>query len=318
MKAGDAQARLAATNVWWRDADSWARADPDLRAAAAAPFDYRPGVLRDLVPGGLYILRGPRRVGKSTEIKATIRDLIASGVAPRQIVHASVDGWRSRDLAGLVKAGNLFLWPPDQGPRFWFVDEISSVDGSWPQELKWLRDNDPAFRADTVVLTGSSSARLEEAIKALAGRRGDATNPDRTLLPMSFTDFCAAVGMGGWPQPPMLAVSDLCGSESEEAVRDLLPWMSDLVTTWETYLHVGGYPQGVASWINDREVAPALVTALWDGCMARRSPEAASAQRRRCNSLARSHEVCARPSMSPTLPETLTSPGRRRKPGSAT
>jgi predicted AAA+ superfamily ATPase len=163
-----------------------------------------------------------------------------------------------------VKAGNVFLSPSDRGPRFWFVDEISSVEGAWPQEIKWLRDNDPAFRTDTIVLTGSSSAHLDEAIKALAGRRGDATNTDRTLLPMSFTDFCAALGVGGWPRPPELTPPDLRTAEAYEAIHAILPWMADLITTWETYLHIGGYPQAVASWITDRDVTPALIAALWD------------------------------------------------------
>ena len=52
MKVGDIQVLLAASNRWWRDPEGWARGDPNLRAAAAAPFSYRAGALNGLIPGG--------------------------------------------------------------------------------------------------------------------------------------------------------------------------------------------------------------------------------------------------------------------------
>ncbi len=101
-EAGEIQQMLAATNRWWRDPHSWMRADPDLREASVAPFTYSAGVLDDLAPGGLYMLRGPRRVGKSVELKRTIERLLNPGrgpaADPRRVLHASVDGWRAADL----------------------------------------------------------------------------------------------------------------------------------------------------------------------------------------------------------------------------
>ena len=83
-------------------------------------------------------------------------------------------------------AGDLL---PGDERRFWFIDEITAITDGWPPAIKWLRDNDGRFALDTVVLTGSSAANLTEAVKALAGRRGNAVNSDRILLPMSFRDF---------------------------------------------------------------------------------------------------------------------------------
>ena len=67
----DIRSMLALTG-WWDKPRSWVLADRDLRQAARAPFDYSARVLDDLRPGGLYLLRGPRRVGKSVEVKKTI------------------------------------------------------------------------------------------------------------------------------------------------------------------------------------------------------------------------------------------------------
>ena len=104
MKQGEIQQMLVATNRWWRQPDDWVRDDPDLREANDAPFRYSAGVLKGLTLGGLHVLRGPRRVGKSVEIKHGIERLIADGVESRRILHASVDGWRAADLGRLVNA----------------------------------------------------------------------------------------------------------------------------------------------------------------------------------------------------------------------
>ena len=156
--------------------DRLGAARPDLREAAQASFRYTAGVLAELPSGSLTTLRGPRRVGKSVEIKRAIESLIAGGAASRRIVHVAADGWRAADLARLVNAADQ-LTPA--GHRYWFIDEITSIRDGWPERVKWLRDNDAGFRTDTVVLSGSSAADLTAATKALAGRRGPGSVPDR-------------------------------------------------------------------------------------------------------------------------------------------
>jgi predicted AAA+ superfamily ATPase len=262
MKAGDVQLQIAANNRWWRT-DGWQRSDPDLRAASKAPFRYRSGCLNDLAPGGLYVLRGPRRSGKSTEIKYAIADLLSAGVPPRNIVHAAVDGWRAADLRTLITGSTRTFLAGTTGPRYWFIDEISSVSGDWPNTIKSLRDNDPDFAADTVVLTGSSAARLHEVRKALAGRRGSVINSDRTLLPMRFTDVVTASGVG-LPEVPTVAPEELADTGLREQIGPLLPYLNDLVMLWEVYLRVGGFPQAVSDWRTTGDVGPGFTDTMWD------------------------------------------------------
>ncbi len=263
MRRGEAQQLLTATNRWWRDPVGWHTRDPDLREAAEAPYDYRAGVLSDLTPGGLYVLRGPRRVGKTVAVKHAIRDLIASGVAPRRIAHMAVDGLRSRDLPLLVDAADALLL--DDGNRFWFFDEITGITDGWPERLKWLRDNDPRFRADVVVLTGSSAVDLTAATKALAGRRGAAQAPDRVLLPIGFRSFVSLVvpdapTIGDGP----LAIAELSPPRLRALARDLAPWLDTLIRAWEVYLQVGGFPGAVASYLSARAEPQALRASLLD------------------------------------------------------
>jgi uncharacterized protein len=118
----------------------------------------------------LYVLRGPRRVGKSLEVKRAISRLIHSGVEPHSVIYFACDGLGRGDLQRLVSAGRGVLTRRLEGERYWFLDDITSVLG-WPEAIKWLRDN-TAFGGDCVVLTGSSARDLADAQKQLAGRLG--------------------------------------------------------------------------------------------------------------------------------------------------
>ena len=265
MRQGEIQQSLVAGNRWWRDPKNWVRDDPDLREAAQAPFRYTAGVLAGLAPGSLTTLRGPRRVGKSVEIKRAIEALIAGGASPRCIVHVAVDGWRAADLGRLVNAAGQ-LTPA--GHRYWFIDEITGVKDGWPERVKWLRDNDAAFRADTVVLSGSSAADLTAATKALAGRRGLGGVPDRFLLPMGFRTFASLAEGAAQRGPPKdigpLAVAALTPRQIAHACQALAPWLDWLVSQWDAYLQVGGFPAALSAFLASRDAPEPLRRALLD------------------------------------------------------
>lgn len=198
-------------------------------------------------------MRGPRRVGKSVEVKKKIEHLIDVGEDPRHIIHIAADELTASDLRRAVDAA-ADLTPVDVR-RFWFIDEITAITDGWPAAIKWLRDNDSRFSLDTVVLTGSSAADLTEAVKALAGRRGNARRPDRILLPMPFREFVRIRSDIGPAQsigsPPSnigpLTIADLTIATVSDAVRTLAPWLNRLVAEWEAYLTVGGFPQAVVA-----------------------------------------------------------------------
>ena len=243
-----------ARTAWWAEPRTWILRDLDLRRAREAPFEYSADVLDNLIPGGLYLLRGPRRVGKSVEVKKKIRQLIEGGEDPRRIIHIAADGLTAADLRRAADAAADLV--PGDGRRFWFIDEITAIPDGWPAAVKWLRDNDLRFGLDTVVLTGSSAANLTDAVKALAGRRGDALDSDRILLPMSFRDFVKVRSSGdpdNLANPPPddfgpVAVAGLAQATLADAVRALVPWMHRFVDEWELYLTVGGFPQAVAAY----------------------------------------------------------------------
>jgi predicted AAA+ superfamily ATPase len=261
MNEGHLTRALTVGNAWWRD-PQWERDDGDLRPLAATTLDYEPSPLSDVVPDGLYVLRGPRRVGKSLETKRAISQLIRRGVEPRSIIHFACDELGRGDLQRLVKAAREVLTRGLEGARYWFLDEITSVP-DWPETIKWLRDN-TAFGEDCVVLTGSSARDLSDSQKQLAGRLGSAGESDRLLLPMGFRRFARAMGHDQLPQPDPVRARDFMSSEVDAAFVELLPWLDTLLSTWELYLRVGGFPRAVSDQLAHGNVQDDFIRALWD------------------------------------------------------
>lgn len=254
--------RLLAERSPWRARAGWEAEDPDLRAAAATPLRYEPTPLADIRPPGLYVLRGPRRVGKSLELKRAIVRLLADGVDPRTVLYCSCDGLRSQDLRRLTAQGHSATRTLP-GPRWWLLDEVTAVNG-WSQTIKELRDQDTTFREACVVLTGSSAHDLEHARKDLADRRGGVADSDRLLLPMGFRAFCQA--LGGVEQAPTesLMPAELQSAPGERAILALEPWSDVLADLWELYLDVGGFPRAVGEHVREGAVSPGFLQGLWD------------------------------------------------------
>jgi predicted AAA+ superfamily ATPase len=243
-RIGQVAQEIARMNPWWRSPE-WASADPDLRSVRDSGLGYRSPCLDSLRPGGLYLLRGPRRVGKTVSVKQAIASLLEDGVPPLAVIRVAADGWAANDLRTLVQ--NVALPPaPENVVRWWFIDEVTAVKGDWATQVKWLRDNDPAFTSATVVLTGSNAEGLTSAAGTLAGRRGRVSDTDRTLLPMGFRTFAELLRpeLAALPRVP---VDGLHSPEAAAAYRAALPWLDDLVRLWEVYLQYGGFPAAVAA-----------------------------------------------------------------------
>jgi predicted AAA+ superfamily ATPase len=261
MNDGEIARQLTAGNAWWRRPTGWEADDPDLQSLRRSTLSYEPDPLVGVAPDGLYMLRGPRRVGKSVELKRKVAELIQEGVNPRRIIHFACDGLTAADLRRLVRVAREQITRPIAEPRYWLLDEITAVAG-WPSEIKWLRDN-TSMRADCVVLTGSSARDLEEARKELAGRRGSATRSDRLLMPMRFPALCAAMSAGP-TDPSTFRARDLASPDVDDAVAALVPWLDDLVSLWEVYCRIGGFPAAIADYLSVGDVDRRFLDALWD------------------------------------------------------
>jgi predicted AAA+ superfamily ATPase len=214
-----------------------------------------------MVPGSLYLLLGPRRVGKSVAMKREIVELLNAGVDPRAITFCSCEGLKAQDLRRMVKIAVDFS-KDYEGDRYWFFDEITYVP-EWVLTLKQLRDQ-TELRRGTVVATGSSAAKLRGAQGDLGGREG----PDgdiRLLLPMSFRDFARELYPDLASSLPDEAL-DLADLQSDAARRYLQPlevYIDEVATAWERYLQIGGFPRAVADARSHVDVKDVTLRGLW-------------------------------------------------------
>jgi len=237
--------QILAANRWWSD-PAWRASDPHLMLLEAQPLrlgaDFVTGL--DLRDPGIHILRGPRQVGKSTDLKLLVERALQEGFPPRSIVYLALDllegqslsdfatsVQRAKGLAGEKSPGGLIL-----------LDEVTAVRG-WQTAVKALWD-DGTIRDEVVVCTGSSAVDLQRgAAERLPGRRG--AGIDHLVLPQSFAAFAHAVD-GNIPASPNLTVAELRTSDGQELLRDMRIYASALDAALRSYLRFGGLPAAVA------------------------------------------------------------------------
>jgi predicted AAA+ superfamily ATPase len=252
---------LSELSPWRSQPGDWEQDDADVRASLLFPLDYEPEPLADIRPPGLYLLRGPRRVGKSLELKRAISRLVARGVDPKLIFYCSCDTFSSQDLRRLIISMQS-VTKMLSGPRYWFLDEVTAVTG-WSKVIKGLRDQNTTFREACVVLSGSSARDLREATDDLADRRGGVADTDRLLLPMGFRAFCCTIDETRGLPTTSIRPSDFLTPQAAEAIYELEPWTTRLDELWQLYLEVGGFPRAVAEFVRSAEVGPGFVEGLW-------------------------------------------------------
>lgn len=138
----------------------------------------------DFESNGLYILRGPRQIGKSTLLKTAISKLIEKGER-RSILYIPLDTVKDfRVLRDILL--DFLKFSKSEKKRYIFLDEICMVE-NWQKAIKELRDNTD-FADDLFVLTGSSAWDIKRASERLPGRKGN-VKLDVLPLPMMFSEF---------------------------------------------------------------------------------------------------------------------------------
>lgn len=241
-------------NPWWRaaatgaDPVAWVATDRALRTRQSHDLGYRSDVLDDVARSplgdGLYLLRGPRRVGKSVALKDFIAHLCGrAGLSPWQLVYLPADTFSAHDLRRAIVLATEATRAASSAPRAWVIDEITAVDG-WTAEIKSLRDN-TSFGGHTVILTGSSATGAAQAVRDLgAGRTGSASVPFRLVLPMTFRQFLSTTAPA-IPTPGPFPPWALQTREAADAASVLEAFTNELDLAWQRYLEAGGFPRAV-------------------------------------------------------------------------
>jgi predicted AAA+ superfamily ATPase len=162
---------LRSINPWWKN-------EPGLPLPSFRRWPFPR--LRHLITDGMTpatVLRGPRRVGKTVLLRQIIEEMLREQVTPNRILYIPFDDLPT--LAGIREPvlatarwfekhilGSSFNAAANRGtPAFVFLDEVQNLD-AWAEQTKNLCDN----HAVRVLVTGSSSLRIEAGRDSLAGR----------------------------------------------------------------------------------------------------------------------------------------------------
>lgn len=254
---------IAEQNTHWK-VPTYALEAQDLhlrRAREEAVQFTRPELRPEL--GQVYVILGPRQVGKTTYLKQTILRLLARGSPPtpghypaRQLLFLSCDRFRSSEE--FRRAIRQFV-AQNQGTSggVLFLDEITALS-NWPIELKRLADQGIPQRFP-VVATGSSSHELRRQSEQLPGRGLEGNS--RVMRPFTFRGFLQwtlPLYRQGTSDDGFRAALEELGTQLEgasaeapdevaKAAQPLFPFVSELDHLLRHYLVLGGYPRAISA-----------------------------------------------------------------------
>jgi predicted AAA+ superfamily ATPase len=216
----------------------------------------------------IYVLRGPRQVGKTTLIKLKIRDLLQGGTPPRSIFYWACDLVEKPSALVDIVDSYLNFSQSSKTRSYIFLDEISSVK-DWQKGVKALYDAG-RLKNVTLMLTGSHSIDLERASESLAGRRGETGKlrdklPDKLLLPAKFSEYAETrskdieqlinshlLFAGDWRRSIIAKISEgKIPDELDEANLHL----NELNRLFDDYLITGGVPRPINSYVTHGSIS---------------------------------------------------------------
>lgn len=241
---GLSDSEIVAQNPWW-SSRGWTADDRQLELLAAQPIRLPADVVGeiDLDAPGIHVLRGPRQVGKTTDLKLLVERALRDGREEHSIVYLTLDlieGEPHAELARTIsRAKNLVRHP---GASLILLDEVTSVP-RWQTAVKAVWD-EGTIGNDVVVCTGSSAIDLQRgAAERLPGRRG--AGRDHLVLPQTAASFACAVDES-IPLSPRLSIADLFTTEGRELLLDGRIHGPALQDALSRYLLFGGLPAAVA------------------------------------------------------------------------
>lgn len=251
-------------NPWWSRA-AWEEDDPHIRRLKAQPARLpSPQVDEiDLRRPAVHILRGPRQVGKSTDLKLLASRALGRGFAARRVVYLSLDLLEGQPPSSLLDAVTraFDLAGAVSHPRLLLLDEVTSAS-RWQTSVKVLWDGGHVDQ-DIVVCTGSSAIDLTEGTaERLPGRRGPGR--DLLVLPQDFGSFARAVDPS-LPPSLGLTVAELVTPDGQAALRSARIHLPVLQRAMERYLGFGGLPASVVEAVTGHhEPSEEVRRVLWD------------------------------------------------------
>jgi len=231
-------------NPHWDRVEDFYR-DPLLERLKTAPkILFHPVKNRIILESDrIFIMKGPRQIGKSTLVKLLLKELLQSGTSPGLLLYLALDiaGLKSEhDLFTALVTYNEFAAARGPGTRFIFLDEVTAVT-DWQTAIKKAHDSG-ILRNTFLLATGSSALDLKRGSERLPGRRGSHPEEnDLEMLPLLFRHYLEnLVPQVKLPEawnPGHMSFEDLY-----EKARQLSYYDPEVKKAFDGYLMTGGLP----------------------------------------------------------------------------
>jgi len=244
---------LLEQNRFWEDRAAL-KSDPHIKALSVSPLKItHPAAGRiSLNEDRVYIIRGPRQVGKTTLLKATIKKLLDKNIDPRRVLYFAFDigGIKdNRDVLDLLKTYLGWIRRYTH-KRVWILLDEVTYTPDWSTGVKAAFDLGILGNA-TLVATGSSSIDLKKGGDRLPGRRGiEPEKNDIEMLPLSFRSFLASVQ----PGIEIPTISGFSCGDIHDIVTQISFHGNIIKRAFEIYLICGGYPLSMVSYHKDEKI----------------------------------------------------------------
>jgi hypothetical protein len=237
-------------NLFRESPERFLREDPHLRRAALQPFFYVSPLINSLefLQPGILMVTGGRQVGKTTCLKQFIAKVFRDGLVRPDHV-SFMTGELIRDDIELRREIVSEL----EGKSGWqviVVDEISYVK-DWDKAVKFLADAG-SLESTTLILSGSDSAILREAMKRFAGRRGRSAQVDFVFHPLGFAETVTlkVPGLSG-------LVAACKEADTSIDLPDYQERLPQLEALFDEYLLHGGYLTAIADMLRGGRIEAA-------------------------------------------------------------
>lgn len=236
--------QMALSSPWWSN-QKWEKSDRNLISVADSKIELRHIKKFEIKPQAIDIIRGPRQIGKTTEIKMLVRDFIKKGIKPGSIGYFTCDIIsKHKDLFEMLKAFSQHLKLNKIRKGFMFLDEVTGVK-NWQKAVKAYADLGLAKNIH-MVMTGSSSIELKRGYERMPGRRNGGR--DYLFLPVSFGRFCSLIN-------PRKNIEERSFSKILKSKNNFEKFKEEVLITGDFYRKIfsdyvvtGGFPRAISDF----------------------------------------------------------------------
>jgi len=197
---------------------------------------------------GVYSLRGPRQIGKTTLLKKLIKKLLAKHQG-EEIFYFSFDIGGITNCQQIKEILTSYLSYYKNKKHYWiFFDEMTVVR-NWALGIKIAYDLG-LLKNTTIIITGSSSLDIKKGGERLPGRRNLGFEADLKMEPLSFGQIAKLL-----LNIRMIKDVRLNPVSLYKKITSFFDKETELKKLWQIYLASGGFPKAINDIIEKNEIA---------------------------------------------------------------